>query len=165
MYFAARHTDMDCVRKRKHRGYFFMTGDEHPYPAAARTIVRSVIGDDLPDDVPIAQVVDELSRTFEPFFLIPDLDRRKNCEQAWRKLLGDRVICMESPADTCAVAAGAIALSEGALQSLDVLADKLTSSGMSRERVGAVVRALTPFATTIDRDGIPKPKLTEPTLP
>lgn len=165
MYFAARHTDMDCMKKRKRRGYFIMTGDENPYPAAARSIVRSLIGDDIPADVPTPQVVDELSRTFEPFFLIPDLARRPQCEAAWRKLLGDRVICMESPDDTCDVASGIIALCEGAVENLDVLAERLAKGGTSHQRIGAVMRALTPFATTIARDGVPKPRLAAPAFP
>ncbi|MRR30716.1 VWA domain-containing protein, partial [bacterium] len=31
MYFLAAHTEMDCMVKRKKRGYLFMTGDEFPY--------------------------------------------------------------------------------------------------------------------------------------
>src|SRR5437867_6049243 len=107
MYFAARHIDMDCWKKRKKRGYFFMTGDENPYPAAPRSIIRSLIGDDVPQDVGLPQISDELGRVFEPFFLIPDQSRRDKCERTWRDLMGDRVICMDGPEDTCHVAAGA----------------------------------------------------------
>jgi hypothetical protein len=31
MYFAARHTRLDCLEKRGKKGYFFMTGDEVPF--------------------------------------------------------------------------------------------------------------------------------------
>jgi hypothetical protein len=155
MYFAARHTDMDNFRKRGKRGYYFMTGDEEAYPLVSRRQAQQLIGDDVAADVPIAQVVDELQRTFEPFFLIPDLARRKHCEAFWRKLLGDRVICMEDPTDSVDVAAGLVALCEGALADLDAVARKLTDGGTPRPRVGAVVRALTPFAATLQRDGTP----------
>lgn len=165
MYFAARHTDMDNFRKRGKRGYYFMTGDEEAYPLVSRRQAQQLIGDDVAADVPIAQVVDELQRTFEPFFLIPDLARRKHCEAFWRKLLGDRVICMEDPTDSVDVAAGLVALCEGALPDLDALARKLTDGGTPRPRVGAVVRALTPFAATLQRDGTPAPRLVDAPIP
>ncbi len=157
MYFAARHTDMDCMKKRQKRGYFFMTGDENPYPAASRTLVRKILGDDIPADVPTPQVVEELSRSFHPFFLVPNPERLPQCETQWRTLLGDHVVCMSSYDDTCDVAAGVVGLTEGALANLDALAAALTAAGRERAHVGAVVRALTPYATTLGRDGAPKP--------
>jgi len=160
MYWAARHIDMDCWRKRKKRGYFFMTGDELPYPSASRSLIRSLIGDDVPTDVTTTQVVDELQRVFEPFFLVPDAARRDKVERRWRDLLGDRVICMEGPEDTCHVTAGLVGLVEGVVPDLDHLARRLSQSGVPNPRIGAVIRALTPFAATLGRDGAPAPKLT-----
>ena len=158
LYFAARHTDMDCWRKRRKRGYLIMTGDEKPYPRLSQQVVRSVIGDELDEDLPVAVVVEEAQRAFEPFFLIPDLDRRAACERTWRDLLGDRVITMESPADTVAVAAGVVAISEGTIADLDALAARLKERGHAKERIGAVMRALTPWAATLGRDNAPAPR-------
>jgi hypothetical protein len=158
MYFAARHMQMDCWAKRQHRGYFFMTGDERPYPYVSRKQVGELIGAPLEKDLPTAQVVDELQRTFEPFFLVPDLARLPYCEREWRELLGDRVISMESPADTVAVAAGLVGLCEGVYPDLDSLARRLEKGKMPRNRLGAVVRSLTPFAAVLERDGTPRPR-------
>ena len=165
LYFAARHLAMDCHRERKHRGYLFITGDEKPYPILSREVVRSVLGDELEEDMPLRAVVDEASRALEPFFLIPDLDRRRACERAWREELGDRVIAMESPLDACAVMAGIVALAEGALADVDALARRLGERGYARERIGAVVRALTPWAATLARDGAPPPSLEDASVP
>lgn len=159
LYFAARHLELDCLRLRDQRGYLFLTGDEKPYPLLSRNIVRAVLGDELEDDLPLRVVVDEASRVVEPFFLIPDLDRRAQCEGAWRDLLGDRVIAMESPADTTACIAGIVAISQGAVADLDAFARRLAARGVARERVGAAVRALTPWAATIEKDGAPLPPL------
>jgi hypothetical protein len=136
-----------------------MTGDEKPYPQLSRAVVRSVLGDELDDDLPLAVVVDEAQRMLEPFFLIPDLERRRQCERAWRDVLGDRVICMESPRDTTACVAGIVAMNEGAVANLDDFARKLEARGASRARVGAVVRALTPWAASAGLDGAPAPLL------
>jgi len=157
MYFGARHTEMDCWTKRKKRGYFFMTGDELPYGYVSAKKVKSLIGDDIPADLQTEVVTRALSETFEPFFLIPDLGRRKRCERRWRDLLGDNVICMESAEDTCRVAAGIVALCEGVVVDVGALAATFAKEGVPGERVGAIVRALLPFAASRGKDGAPIP--------
>ncbi|WP_426750233.1 hypothetical protein [Myxococcus sp. Y35] len=132
-----------------------MTGDGRPYGFVSRKQVNQRIGDTLEQDLPVTQVVDELQLTYEPFVLIPDLARRRNCERDWRELLGDRVICLEDPTDTVEVAAGLVGLCEGAFSDLAALARHLKKQDLSRQRLGAVIRALTPFAATLGWDGIP----------
>lgn len=156
MYFAARHTATDCLTKRGRRGYLFVTGDEPPNPAVSRTQVRRLIGDDLPDDVPIAAMIEELQRGWEPFFLIPDPGRARGVERAWRDLLGDRVIVMARPDDTAHVCAGLVSLLEGSVDSLDGLVARLAATGLPRGRAADVAKALTPFAASIGRDGAPR---------
>lgn len=156
LYFAARHVEMDCLRRRKKRGYLFVTGDDRPYPLLSRHIVDEVFGDKLDADIPLPQLVATLAESFEPFFLIPDLDRRGRAERPWRDLIGDRVVCLEHPDDVCVVAASLVALNEG-LATLPDLAARLSRD--DRTRVGRLVRALTPFASSIGRDGAPEPRV------
>jgi len=146
LYFLAVHTELDSVKKRGKRGYLFMTGDELPYPSLSRHIVESVVGDRLDDDLKTEEIVAELQKTLVPFFVIPDPDRLARCEDRWRGLLGDHVLCTEKPEDICHVSAGAIALCEGTLPHLDALAQVLRDGGVDPRRVNRVVRALTPFA-------------------
>lgn len=159
VYFAARHTETDAIVKRGVRGYFFMTGDEPPYWGTSQSIVKSLIGDTINADIPMESLVEELSRVYHPFFLIPDHNRRRFCESAWRKIMGDHVVCLESPFDTCHAAATLVALREGLVSDLDAAAHRLELSGLERERVGGVVRALTPYAATLERDGNDPPHL------
>ncbi len=149
LYFLAAHTELDCYVKRNRRGYMFMTGDEEPYPVLSRHVVESVIGDRLDDDLKVEEIAAELQKTFVPFFIIPDLDRRRQCERRWRDLFGDHVICMEAPADICFVSAGALLLSERRVTDVKALAAVLEAAGMPRNRTGAVVRALTPLADAL----------------
>jgi len=151
LYLLATHTAMDSWIKRKKRGYLLMTGDELPYPAVSKSQVESLIGDKLDDDLPVEEVVAELQETFEPFFLIPDHDRRARCERRWRDLLGDHVVCMTSPADTCFVSAGAVGLGERLISDVDDLARRLERAGAPGERVRGAVQALTPYAETLSR--------------
>ena len=165
LYFLAEHTDMDCWVKRKKRAYMFMTGDELPYPAVSKHQVEALVGDKLDEDVPVADVVAALQRTFRPFFLIPDPRRRARCEDAWRELLGDHVIALESPQDTCYAAAGLVALSERVVTDLDGVARAVEAAGGSKDRASGVVRALTPYASALEADAVPAHRTEAADLP
>jgi predicted protein tyrosine phosphatase len=149
MYFLATHTEMDCMVKRSQRGYLFMTGDENPYPTLSKHIVEGVIGDGLDDDLSCEEIVAELQKSYIPFFIIPDHARAKRCERRWRDLLGDHVICLDSPNDVCYATAGAILLTEGRVSSLNELAEMLGSAGMPDSRQGKVLQALKPYAEVV----------------
>jgi hypothetical protein len=159
MYFAARHTKMDCLEKRGRRGYLFITGDEPPNPAVSRTQVGRLIGDDLDRDIKIADIIEETQRSFEPFFLVPDPERGQRVGRAWRDLLGDRVVVMESPDDTSYAAAGLVSLIENAAPSLDALVERYRSAGIAESQASGIGKALTPFAASLGRDGAPSPYL------
>jgi hypothetical protein len=149
LYFLALHTEMDCMVKRKKRGYLFMTGDEVPYPTLSKHVVEAVIGDNLDEDLTCEEIVAELQKSYVPFFIIPDQARAKRCERRWRDLLGDNVICLESPVDVCYVTAGAILLNEGRASSIAELVMLLNNAGLSSDRQSQVVQALTPFADVV----------------
>lgn len=148
-YVAAQHTDMDNMVKRKKKGYLFLTGDELPYPAVSRHQVEALLDEKLDEDIPIEEVIAAAAESYHLFFLIPDLGRAKRCEARWRQLLGDHTICMESPGDTCAVAAAIVALTEGRLTNLDTLAKTLSDNGFTREHVGSTIRAIQPYAALL----------------
>lgn len=151
LYFLAVHTAMDCWEKRHKKGYLFMTGDEQPYPVLSRRVVEGIIGDKLDEDLKVGEVVAELQKTFVPFFLIPDAPRRHSngCEPVWRDLLGEHVLCMDAPGDTCYVASGAILLTEGIASDVNGLTEILVSAGMDAARRGPVAKTLEPLAQTL----------------
>lgn len=153
-YTVAQHTDLDCWAKRKKRGYLFMTGDELPYPAVSRHQVEALFSEKLDEDIPIEEVIAAAAESYHLFFLIPDQQRRRNCEKRWRELLGENVICMESPEDACAVAAAIVGLTERALPDLDAVARVLKASGATRERTSSVLRTLEAYAAHLDPTSI-----------
>lgn len=161
MYFAARHTAIDCHEKRKRRGYFFMTGDEVFFMRLQPATVSQWIGDTIPADIGIEALTDELVDRYRTFFLIPDPQRAKTdgCEGAWRLLLGDCAIVLGAPEDTAAAAALLIGICEGQLRDVAALEDKvereLGFSGPVRDRiVGAVV----PYMHALARGGGEPPR-------
>lgn len=145
LYFLAQHTEMDCYVKRGRRGYLFMTGDENPYPVVSKHIAESVIGDRLDDDLKLAEVVAELQKTFVPFYLIPDQGRRARCEKTWRAVLGDHVLCMDSPELVCYVSAGALLLSEGLVRDRKSLEEALLRADLPHTHLAPVMRTLSPL--------------------
>ncbi len=149
LYFLAMHSEMDCMMKRKKRGYLFMTGDEIPYPSLSKHVVEAIIGDNLDEDLTCEEIVAEVQKSYVPFFIIPDRARAKRCERRWRDLLGDNVICLESPVDVCFVTAGALLLNEGRASSINELIALLSNAGMSSDRQSKVVQSLTPFAEVV----------------
>lgn len=142
LYFAARHTAMDCYGKRAKRGYLFMTGDEPSYPELKLLDVEKVLGYAPPKNIPLAEVVEEVKRSFNTYILIPDPERTKKVGGFWRGVLGENAIAMASPDDTCAVAAGLVALGEKAVPDVDSLARRLSDAGLTPARVKAVVKAI-----------------------
>ncbi len=155
LYFLAMHTEMDCMVKRKKRGYLFMTGDEVPYPNLSKHVVETIVGDRLDEDLPCEEIVAEVQKSYVPIFLIPDQERARRCERRWRDLLGDHVLVLESPIDVCYAAAGALLLNEGLVSDLKDLEKRLSQAGMPSGRKGAVMRSLTPLAEVVFNPGRP----------
>lgn len=152
-YVAARHTSMDCYEKRGQKGYLFVTGDEPPLRVVGARHVKRLIGTSLEEDIPFKDIVEEASQTFHPFFLIPDVHRAQSCEREWRDVLGDNVIVLEDPKDTCLVAATLVGLTEGTLDDLSSLYTKFQSLGKDQEQIQRVMRAVGSYATSLGRGG------------
>jgi hypothetical protein len=149
LYIAAQHTDLDNWVKRRKKGYFFMTGDELPYPAVSRHQVDALIGEKLDEDIPIEEVIAAAAETYHLFFLIPDELRAQRVQPRWQELLGDHVICLKSPKDTCSVAAAIVGLTENRIQDVDALAGVLKQSGLDREHVRSTVQAVRDYAAVL----------------
>ena len=165
MYFAARRIEMDCVSLRGRRGFLFMTGDEPPNPAVSKVHVERFLGEEIAEDIPIRDIIEEVQRGFEPFFLIPNQRAARETERAWRDLLGDRVVVMEDADDTAFVAAGLVSLLEGGSASLRGFVHRLVRSGLDERHAGRIAKCLTPFAASISRDDAPPRPLGSTQLP
>ncbi|MDP1826935.1 MAG: VWA domain-containing protein [Archangium sp.] len=142
-HFFARHTAMDCWEKRQRKGYLFMTGDEPSNTTLSGALVKRWLGTDQ-QDMPLEAVIADVRRTFHPFFIAPDRKRGAGVSAFWTPYLGDSFISLDDPADTCAAAAGLVALGEGAVKGLAQLEASLTASGNTRAK--QVVEALRPWA-------------------
>lgn len=161
MYFAARHTAMDCLEKRAKKGYFFMTGDEVPFTHVDPGQVRGLIGDSLQERIAIHTMTAELLESFHAFFLIPDPRRAGmyECGAVWRKLLHERCIVLATAEDTAVACALLVGIQEGQLPDRAAIARQLEErfgrTGHERDRV---LEAVAPFAEALARGPIAPPE-------
>ncbi len=161
MYFAARHTAMDCLERRKKKGYFFMTGDEPPVIEVNVDQVRGLIGDDLQTPIPVWEMTKELLESFHVFFLIPDPARAEieQCGAVWKALLHERCVILETPEDTAVACALLVGVQEGKLKDVAAVEHQLeTQLGRTGEAKSRVVRAVAPFVVALARGPIAPPR-------
>jgi hypothetical protein len=132
-YFMARHTSLDSVEKRGHKGYLFIIGDEMPYPRVSRGIVKTFIGDDLGESLTTEAIFAELKEKFNVFYILPkgtSYYGDTTTLNRWKGLLGQNVIQLEKFEDLCATIALQVALGEDAIDYDDAL-DEARSLGVS----------------------------------
>ncbi len=142
MYFLARHAAIDCYDTRGRKGYLFIIGDEMAYPAVKAREVRTVIGDELAEDIPLRQIVAEVSRRFHTYYVLPTGSSYAGNSQVldfWRDLLGQNIIELDDLDAVCETIGLTIGLNEDAIDLATGLSD-LTEAGPAT--VGAVSRAL-----------------------
>jgi hypothetical protein len=126
MYFMARHTSIDCLDKRGRRGYLFIIGDEMPYPAVKPREVSAWIGDELPQPVPVRNLVAQLTRRWDTYYILPVGTSYAGDGQvlgAWRGLLGQNVIELGDLDAVCETIALTVGLGEEAIDLAEGLAD------------------------------------------
>jgi hypothetical protein len=126
MYFMARHTAIDCFEKRAKRGYLFLIGDEMAYPKVKRGEAGRIIGDGLAEDIPLAGLVPELTRTWDTYYILPEGASYAGDIQVlrfWRDLLGQNVIELADLDAVCETIALTIGLGECAIDLTEGLVD------------------------------------------
>lgn len=145
MYFMARHTSLDCFEKRGRRGYLFIIGDELPYPKVKRREVRQVIGDDLRQDIPTGEIVTELTRMYDVYYILPAGAGHAGDGQvlaAWRELLGQNVIELDDLDAVCETIALTVGLGEDAIDLDEGLSDLDELGSAAGEAVGKALARL-----------------------
>ena len=149
MYYLARHAQIDCWDKRQKKGYLFLMGDEIPYTAVKAREVKDVIGDTIPADIPLAEILAELRQKWEVYWILPGgtacyNDRRVTDRLA--ELFGQSLIRLPNPGDICELIATTIALAEG--HSATQISTDLTAAGADS---GSVARATSALSGIINR--------------
>lgn len=147
-YALARHTTLDCFKKRGEKGFAFVICDEMPYPSIEKKIVKQIFGEDIQSNIPIEEIIAEVQKTFHLFVLkLPYGGGDKETETRWRELLGQHVINITDPNLVCEVIATTIAVVEGT--NLDDATRDLVAVGADTSDAEAVNKALVPFSKKV----------------
>lgn len=101
IYFAARHTAMDCYEKRGKKGYCFILTDEKPYDLVSAAMVARTFGDKLKNDIRTEDIIAEARKSFNVFVVFADAGyygvQAQANKQRWIDLLGrDYVLDLQS---------------------------------------------------------------------
>ncbi|NUP38315.1 MAG: hypothetical protein HOY76_15180 [Streptomyces sp.] len=142
LYAMARHTSLDCHEKRGRRGYLFLIGDEMPYGRVKAREVKAVLGETVPQDIPVQDVLAELRRKFHVFYILPaGASHAGNTAvlTVWRNLLGQNVIELDDLDAVCETIALTVGLGE---EAIDLAAGLADLAEMGSTAVDSVARAL-----------------------
>jgi hypothetical protein len=126
LYFMARHTSIDCFERRGKRGYLFIIGDEMAYPQVKHGEAGRIIGDGLQAGIPLADMVSEVQRKWDTYYILPEGASYAGDRQVlefWRNLLGQNVIELADLDAVCETIALTIGLGEAAIDLDQGLAD------------------------------------------
>ncbi|MGC4894463.1 hypothetical protein [Micromonospora sp. DT31] len=145
LYFMARHTVTDSWSKRGRRGYLFIIGDELAYPAVKTAEVARLIGDGLGEDMPVRQIVDEVTARWDTYYLLPAGSHyagNRKILDFWRGLLGQNAVELDDLDAVCETIALTVGLGEQAIDLEAGLRD-LDRAGSTAGRT--VSKALAPL--------------------
>jgi hypothetical protein len=151
MYFAARHTDIDCWNRRRHKGYLFIIGDEMAYSTVKKREVQGILGDGLERDISTKEILRELQERYHVFYILPraaSYGGNPRILEFWRKLLGQNVLELEDPAAVCETIALTIGMFEGNID-LHAGTRDLKDLGVADKTLQVVTTALATIPTSL----------------
>lgn len=145
LYWAAKHTSIDCFEKRGKKGYLFLIGDESYYDETEKKIVKAVIGDNIERDIPIEDVVAMAQEKYNVIKICVETPYfPKGMLSHWQKLLGEHAVYLDTPNIVCEFIAAQIAAYEG--HDDQHISSSLSDAGLSKTDVDKVTKALIPSA-------------------
>jgi hypothetical protein len=145
MYFVARHITTDAWDKRRHRGYLIIIADEMAYPQVKAREVAKVIGDELGQDIPLDDIVREVTEKWDTYYILPagaSYVGDTTVLGSWQKLLGQNVIQLEDLDAICETIGLTIGLAEDAVDLAGGLADLVDVGSTAGGVVGKALATL-----------------------
>jgi len=158
-YFYARHAEF--TNPDRVDPFIFMIGDEGCYDYVYKEQVKEHIGDDLPSDIPIAEMFSELGEKYHVYHLhVPyrqgGSDDQRICEQ-WKGLVGEEhFILLDEPKSVVDTMLGIIALVGGTRDLEAYLKDLATRpEPQTAQRIANVKAQLAPVSAAVDSSKLP----------
>lgn len=118
LYFMAQHSSIDCFEKRGKKGYIFTIGDEKPERIVRASDVKEVIGDVIPQDLSLDDVLTMVLKKYHVFHLV--IEQGSYCKsnlqevrEAWVDALGQRAIFVNDYTKLGEIIVSTIQINEG----------------------------------------------------
>lgn len=138
LYAAARKTVLDCYEKRGRKGYLFMYADEPIFDKVKAREVKSVFGDDIQGDIPIAEIIEEARKLYHVYIIWP-IGGYDNAREQFNHLFGEEyVLELQHPNLICELIGSTVGMNEKDLSPDDVVKD-LVSVGVDKSSATALV--------------------------
>lgn len=113
--FAANKTKTDCWEKRHKKGYLFTVGDEKTHMEITRDQFKRFLGMDVETDIPVDALLEQVKKRWNVYHLIVQTSatHMQKADKAWKDLLGDNAVLLESPDNIGEMITALIQLNEG----------------------------------------------------
>lgn len=97
-YFAGFHTSVDCVEKRKQKGFLFTIGDEPTLPEVPAASLERLMGRGQQQTWSAVELLDKARKSYHVFHLHireTSSGSRREVMDGWKQLMGDKLIVLE----------------------------------------------------------------------
>lgn len=142
LYGIARKTILDCLEKRKRKGYLFVYADEPMRLHVLPNDVYAIYGERIEERIPLSRIVKELEQQYHVMVLWPANSSYQHSYEQYKHIFGEeRVKVLESPEWICEFIGTAIGINERKISEQDALSG-LVAMGAGRQIAGQLVRQL-----------------------
>jgi hypothetical protein len=141
LYAAARKIVTDAFEKRAQKGYMFIYADEPIFSVVSKEHVKAVFGDDIQSDIPIADMIREVSEKWNIVVLFPQGGYDTAYKQFVELFKSNQVIMLQDPDMICEQIASYVGL--GITADAKKVTEDLKQLGIGDAE--ALVKASTPL--------------------
>jgi hypothetical protein len=118
-YFAAKHTIIDCLEKRKKKGYLFTIGDEPVLDFISFDALKEIMGPGQYQDFSALELLDEARKKYHVYHLhIKETasGSRQHVIDEWKQLMADNLIVIQSSDHVAAAITKIVTDEEGSVK-------------------------------------------------
>lgn len=141
LYAAARKTILDCVEKRKRKGYLFMYADEPIFENVRREEVSRFFGDAIKTDIPIKMIIDEVRELYHLFVIWPNGGYIEARDQFCQLFGKESVFTLQNPSLMCELICSLVGLNEEKLSEAEAEED-LVAAGAGKAEAKNIVKSV-----------------------
>jgi hypothetical protein len=138
--------------------FFFIIGDEAPYPTVTAESIKQHFGGKAQGDVPTKEVFDQIREKFNfKHIHVPygNSEFDKEIQHTWKKCIDDDLVKVSEPKAVVDVVLGTVAILSGK-RTLEEYEQDMRARGQTEERIKNVLAALKGLQA--DKDDAPSPR-------